>query len=164
MVFEHSDAAAWHSGGFYVLANGIANGRGDAFLSNCDLRTPTNPTTNAVQFSHSSGAANTTWDNMRLEMNLDAASNTSVLQVYRDGTLISDYNSTYWGYDQAGPAASSLGDFVFNIGTRQGGSIFFTGYLDNITIEGTAVPEPSAMALAASGLVGLLAYAWRKRR
>ena len=27
-----------------------------------------------------------------------------------------------------------------------------------------AVPEPSTLLLAAAGLVGLLAYAWRKRR
>ena len=28
----------------------------------------------------------------------------------------------------------------------------------------TAVPEPSALLLAASGFVGLLAYAWRRRK
>ena len=27
-----------------------------------------------------------------------------------------------------------------------------------------ATPEPSALLLAASGLIGLLAYAWRKRK
>lgn len=37
-----------------------------------------------------------------------------------------------------------------------GGPIYF----DSIT----AVPEPSAIALALTGLVGLLAYAWRKRK
>ncbi|MBN1394179.1 MAG: PEP-CTERM sorting domain-containing protein [Pirellulales bacterium] len=35
-------------------------------------------------------------------------------------------------------------------------------YLDNITVS--IVPEPSALALLACGLIGLLAYAWRKRK
>lgn len=34
--------------------------------------------------------------------------------------------------------------------------------LDNLTI--TYVPEPGTLALLAAGLVGLLAYAWRKRQ
>ena len=29
---------------------------------------------------------------------------------------------------------------------------------------GAAVPEPSTLLLAAAGLAGLLAYAWRKRK
>jgi hypothetical protein len=37
-----------------------------------------------------------------------------------------------------------------------------TTLIDNMSYH--AVPEPSALALLATGLVGLLAYAWRKRR
>lgn len=36
-------------------------------------------------------------------------------------------------------------------------------YIDNISIV-NPVPEPSTLALFASGLIGLLAYAWRKRK
>ncbi|MBN1393449.1 MAG: PEP-CTERM sorting domain-containing protein [Pirellulales bacterium] len=36
------------------------------------------------------------------------------------------------------------------------------GMLDDFTI--TQIPEPSSIALLAAGLIGLLAYAWRKRK
>lgn len=35
-------------------------------------------------------------------------------------------------------------------------------YVDNVSIS--VVPEPSMVALSVSGLIGLLAYAWRKRK
>jgi hypothetical protein len=35
--------------------------------------------------------------------------------------------------------------------------------IDNFQINGSAVPEPSTLALSASGLLGLLAYAWKRR-
>ena len=36
--------------------------------------------------------------------------------------------------------------------------------MDNLTVVSTPAPEPCAMAILGSGLLGLLAYAWRKRR
>jgi hypothetical protein len=37
-------------------------------------------------------------------------------------------------------------------------------WVDNVQVGSAEVPEPSSMALAASGLIGLLCYAWRKRK
>jgi hypothetical protein len=39
-----------------------------------------------------------------------------------------------------------------------------TARMDDIKLAQTIVPEPGTFALLAAGLVGLLAYAWRKRR
>ena len=38
------------------------------------------------------------------------------------------------------------------------------GSYDNFTLSYTSVPEPSALVLLALGVVGLLAYAWRRRK
>ena len=39
-----------------------------------------------------------------------------------------------------------------------------SGYYRMDYVGTTAIPEPSALVLAATGLLGLLAYAWRKRK
>ena len=36
--------------------------------------------------------------------------------------------------------------------------------LDNLQVVGIGLPEPSTLVLLAIGLLGLLAYAWRKRK
>jgi hypothetical protein len=48
---------------------------------------------------------------------------------------------------------------ITHIGMGNGGGRML---VDNFTLTG--VPEPSTLALLATGLFGLLAYAWRKRR
>ena len=53
---------------------------------------------------------------------------------------------------------------TFNIGGRQGGGVVpYLGTIDNFEIVGT-VPEPGTIVLLITGLIGLLAYAWRKRK
>ena len=71
-------------------------------------------------------------------------------------TVLSNYNQTgmYWWQ----------GDFDYN-GTVNGAdlNIVLSNYNQHLSL-GAAVPEPSTLLLAAAGLAGLLAYAWRKRK
>ena len=71
-------------------------------------------------------------------------------------TVLSNYNKTgeYW----------YQGDFNYD-GTVNGADLttVLSNYNQHLSI-GAAVPEPSTLLLAAAGLVGLLAYAWRRRR
>ncbi len=71
-------------------------------------------------------------------------------------TVLSNYNKTGMGWAD--------GDFDDN-GTVNGADLntVLSNYNQHISV-GAAVPEPSSLMLAAAGLVGLLAYAWRKRK
>jgi len=56
-----------------------------------------------------------------------------------------------------------------NPGDRLAVMVDFGGYgavIDNVrvTAEAVSVPEPSTLVLLAAGMIGLLAYAWRKRK
>ena len=54
----------------------------------------------------------------------------------------------------------TLGAYATHWGMAEGGTWFGGELLSQITV---AVPEPSALALLATGLIGVLAWAWRKR-
>ena len=71
-------------------------------------------------------------------------------------TVLSNYNKTGMGWYQ--------GDFDYN-GTVNGAdlNVVLSNYNQHLSV-GAAVPEPSSLLLAAAGLAGLLAYAWRKRK
>jgi hypothetical protein len=71
--------------------------------------------------------------------------------------VLSNYNGTFTG------DTWSLGDFDGN-GTVNGTdlNVVLSNYNQTSGLA-AAVPEPSALLLAAAGLVGLLAYGWRKR-
>ncbi len=77
-----------------------------------------------------------------------------------DGTTTMAYN--------AGAAEGSTGQYVTGTFTAAGTSQSFT-ILGNVcqqinAIQLRAIPEPSTLALLATGLIGLLCYAWRKRK
>jgi hypothetical protein len=58
-----------------------------------------------------------------------------------------------------GPAAPVAGDML-----RVGFELGAGTYADNVRLDVSPAPEPSTLVLLASGLIGLSAYAWRKRR
>ena len=61
------------------------------------------------------------------------------------------------------PFTSPPGAKTLYIGTNSSGSRGFTGAIDEVVVS-NLVPEPTALVLLATGLIGLLAYAWRKRK
>ncbi len=113
------------------------------------------------RFSHEHGTTNTTWENFYAEYDLTAADVKNVVQVFEDGSLVSTSPHT------AGvPSAFVGGLFQIGGGSNDGGLTFsgagMIGQLDYLTIE--SIPEPGMMTLLLTGILGLLAYAWRRRR
>ena len=75
-------------------------------------------------------------------------------------TVLSNFNKTV----PAGADGWALGDFEGN-GTINGADLnIVLSNFNQVQSVGAAVPEPSTLLLAAAGLAGLLASAWRKRR
>jgi hypothetical protein len=97
------------------------------------------------------------WGTFAVKFDLQAATQADVVNVYQNGDL--------WAATTGkGPAPASFLNALLYIGARPDGSMNYAGLLDNVKIEGTPTPEPSAIMLLATGLLGLLAYAWRKRK
>ena len=70
--------------------------------------------------------------------------------------VLKNYNHTGMGWGQ--------GDFDSN-GTVNGGDLnVWLSHKDNGSSVSGAVPEPVTLVLLVTGLLGLLAYGWRKRR
>jgi MSHA biogenesis protein MshQ len=104
----------------------------------------------------------------QLAMVYDSAAGTHTIYVdYTQETLSS--------HSESGTSFTSVGTGTdFNIGLFHNGLYQFGGALDYIRVSNAALspsqfitidtPEPSVLILMATGLVGLLAYAWRKRK
>jgi hypothetical protein len=65
-------------------------------------------------------------------------------------------------YDETRAYAGLLNLTHVLVGSTQSAAINNAFFFDNVTVN--PVPEPSALALLTTGAIGLLAYAWRKRR
>jgi hypothetical protein len=89
-----------------------------------------------------------------LDNNLTAP--TQVVTVYENGTLIGTNAST--SLDEPMGFANS----TFYIGARGATAIGFVGTMSYLKIEAITTPEPGAIVLLATGVISLLAYAWRK--
>lgn len=91
------------------------------------------------------------------------------------GTILNDATHTGFLTDQTVQYVADATDAAHAIQIRIFGSTVGklagvpSGYgfgllsVDNVRLDGTAVPEPSMVVLLVTGLIGLLAYAWRKR-
>jgi hypothetical protein len=81
-------------------------------------------------------------------------------------TVVADYGAQTYSANVGGVTWSD----VFNKSTLTGGkfqmSPSFNTSVDNLVISlgAPVVPEPSTLVLATVGILGLLAYAWRKRK
>ena len=86
-------------------------------------------------------------------------------------SLVLDTTKTNWTanwYFDGSPNAWHSYTYTTNP-TINGISLYWysdgTGFtIDNLTLSSTATPEPSTIVLLATGIIGLLAYAWRQRR
>lgn len=97
------------------------------------------------------------WEQFSVVFDLDATDQTKVVRVYKGTTEVGV------NFASAPAPTSFLNNSVFAIGAGIAGGFPYTGSMDNFKIEGT-VPEPGTVVLLATGLIGLLCYAWRKRK
>jgi hypothetical protein len=97
--------------------------------------------------------ADGTWHNAALRFDRDAAT----LGIYVDRSLKATVDLT----------SQSMADFsssYVGFGAMSGSGGLNVTWVDNFAVGSVAVPEPASIWLATTGLVGLMAYAWRKRK
>jgi hypothetical protein len=77
-------------------------------------------------------------------------------------TAMTDYTFTVSNIVAGSDAAGKHVGIYFKTAGGGGNDVDFA--VDNVRLTTTYTPEPSGLVLVVSALVGLLAYAWRKRR
>ena len=92
-----------------------------------------------------------TWSSL---ISVAIANGTTHTVCYARGVTITD--------DTTGTLAAGVNALRFNFTIPASGEGI--AVYSEIAVYGAVVPEPSALALLATGLIGLLCYAWRKRK
>ena len=87
---------------------------------------------------------------------------------YQDVTDPNNLGAKVYQYDTGNVPyditfSSPLSGMFNQVYLHQASNLAGANVVDDFRIS-QAVPEPSTLALLAAGLVGLLAYAWRKRK
>ena len=90
--------------------------------------------------------------------------NTALLSWKEGEQIVFKLNGVDLSATPSASLLSSTSDYhsLGGLGNTEGTN--FVGWMRNVEISNTYVPEPSAMLLLATGMLSLLAYAWRKRR
>lgn len=156
ILCEHtSDSSANGSdcyGGFYIYNPNNA-------ACEAMLRGVNGPKAPPVYVDDYAFTASTDWVQMSVTFDLQASQPSDVIQITRSGTA--GGTDTY-----TNSLPDSFANDYFFIGARGSGASYgYIGLVDELMVFGTpAVPEPGTICLLFSGVFGLLAYAWRRRR
>ncbi len=122
--------------------------------------------------AQASFASHQAWHNVTVTAAYDAPNNETTLTLYMDGVAIATNSDVI---------PSSLSPTThLNIGSYRGGDArYWDGYIDDVgvwnrvlssteiaALQSNAIPtpEPNTCVLGVGGIIGLLAYAWRKRK
>lgn len=122
-----------------IVLNGAASSPGEGTATNTGLTTGL-------------GVNPTEWHNFAVGFNKPA----HTLSLYVDETLRGTINTSLF--------AGGIYDNWANGAIAFGGDGVHKAWFDNLQVGGSAVPEPSTVVLCVTGMIGLLAYAWRKRK
>ena len=90
------------------------------------------------------------------------AAGTATSSVEAAGSYTRPYNSITTSAFRATDSSMAI-SFYISLNARGGQNQDHAFYVDNVTLHET-VPEPGTLGAMLSGIVGFLAYAWRKRR